>query len=123
MSHYRVEHRDECEAHPAGDVVVCPDGRYFFGQRPAAKELNKLAAHIDRLESRVAELEEGVVLTADDAVIRPGMMIWHVSNYGTVQCDTVKAMECLLWKDWRPLHLGYSTREAAEAAAKEMNDE
>lgn len=97
----------------------------------AARTAQEAAAHIDRLEARVAELEGKLPRTADGVSWHEaGPKVWVYLGGGEI--TSARRQHDIAWLDGVehadeavvPHDECYSTREAAEAAAKEMkNDE
>jgi hypothetical protein len=66
-------------AHPAGLVVLSPDGRvsrYFFGVRFDAADLRTVRApDLDGLYGRIVHLQDGRSVVADEAYIRDSILL------------------------------------------------
>ena len=95
------------------------------GTAYGADLVDRAADHIDRLEARVAELEGNLPRTADGVRVVPMTdFVWSpefdgsMTVWGNGNCSPTVNTKL---GTWRVEHC-YSTRKAAEAAAKEMND-
>lgn len=60
MAEYRIETVPGCDAHEEADAIMCPDGRYFFGQTPAVKELNSIRERVNALEALLRRAADAI---------------------------------------------------------------